>query len=152
MTTDNVITPATLEMPIRVKTAVAFLTSAVALLCVTIFAVTDGLRPFLEGIDPNSAEAKALLADLFPFEGVTEVRMIYGAFILMPIILPLLFRGKIAAWTTLILGALLTAVNIEDAVGTFILADRLVFGLAFLISVGVPALIGIVSAFAWSRS
>lgn len=138
--------------PPRLALAVSYLASLVALMAVTIFALVSAIRPALEGKVAASPEVQAMLAELYPFAEVGEARMIWTALNLVPVLLALLTRSRIAAWVTIVLTALLTLVNVQDAVGTFILGGRALFGIAFALSVAVPALIAIGFGWRWARA
>ena len=127
------------EMFNRIGASVCFLTSALALITVTVFSMNETLRPALMGLDQSSSEIQEMLVEMYPFAYVNEIRLIYCGLVLIPVLLPFLFQGKAAAWTTLFLSTLLTIVNIEDAFAHNILE-------------GTPALISMRFSFRWAKA
>lgn len=138
-------------MTARAQVSIAFLASGLSLMFITIFAVFGLLEPLLRGADPASPEMQAVLDAIYPFAGVGEVRAIYGAICLIPILAPVLSAHRAAAWTALVAGAMTSLLNLQDAISAHLLNGEVVFGLAFLVSVGGPAVIGLLAAWCWAR-
>ena len=142
----------------RLRVACAFLAGGLALTFITIFASFKALEPILHAAISTTPAAEAAepalaaLAAIYPFAGVNDVRALYGVVCLVPILLPLISGRRIAAWTVLGIGGITTLINLQDAVLTFLLAGDILFGLAFIASVGGPAAVGLTAAFAWARS
>jgi hypothetical protein len=136
----------------RVQVSLGFLASGLSLMFITLFAVFGKLEPLLRGGDPGSPEIQALLAEIYPFESVAEVRAIYGVVCLVPILAPILSGARVAAWLAFVIGLLTTLINLQDAVAAYMLNGEIVFGAAFLVSVGAPAIIGLIAAWRWARS
>src|SRR3546814_7710383 len=99
----------------RLQAAIGFATAAIALAFVTLFVMVDMLKPALE--QGTGEDLAPIVAALYPFPAVTEVRIAYCIIALLPILLPLCFGGRIAAITTLAAGALVTLINVQDAIG-----------------------------------
>lgn len=135
----------------RVQTTLAFLISGMMLAFATTFIMIDELRPFLEGQAASSPEWQARLAGIYPFPSVTEVRMLYAALNLIPMMAPLFFARRWAAWVTMGCGTLLGVSNLSDGVFDLMLGGRPLLGVAFVLAVGAPALAGVVCAWRWSR-
>lgn len=137
---------------LRLQAAMCFLTSSLALAVVSLFALAEAIRPWLHGEPQDAAVIQNMLAEMYPFEWVNEARLIYGGVLLLPVLIPVLFRGRWAAWLTLVLSVLLTLVNLEDALLTFVLGGMPLFGSAFMAIVGVPALLGMSFVWRWLRA
>src|SRR3546814_4940297 len=83
----------------RLQAAIGFATAAIALAFVTLFVMVDMLKPALE--QGTGEDLAPIVAALYPFPAVTEVRIAYCIIALLPILLPLCFGGRIAAIPTL---------------------------------------------------
>jgi len=134
----------------RIQAAGGFLAAALALAFATLFIMVDMLRPVLEGSGQDAL--RPIAEALYPFPAVTEVRIAYCMLALLPILLPLFLKGKAGAATTLGLGVLITLVNLQDAVGGYLLGDRPMLGVLFAASILLPSLVGIAGAWRWWRS
>lgn len=139
----------TLTLGLRMRAAFCFLTSALALAVVSLFALVDAIRPALEGLTANSDVIQEMLAAIYPFALVNEVRLIYGGLLLMPVLIPLLSSQCWAVWLTLILAILLTLINIQDALFTFVQGGKVLFGWTFVVIVGAPAVLGMLYVWRW---
>lgn len=133
----------------RLQAAVGFVAAATALAFVTLFVMLDMLQPVLE--EGGGADLKPIIAAIYPIPAVTEMRLAYCSVALLPILLPLCFAGRIAAGTTLVLGAIVTLLNVQDAIGGQLLAGRPVLGLLFIIVVALPSSVGLAGAWRWWR-
>lgn len=138
-------------MTLRTRTALAFLTSGLALLFITLFAIFNELEPFLRGGDPTSAALRPMLEAIYPFPMANDIRAAYGAICLIPVLAPVLSGHRLAAWITLAIGLLTALLNVEDAFSAHLFKGQILFGSAFLISVGAPAVIGLAMAWRWGR-
>jgi len=139
-------------MSARLQTAIGFLASALALAFLTLFIMIDLARPLLDGSGPADPETvRAIAEQLYPLPAVTEVRAFYLLAGLLPILLPALGDRRALAWACLLVGTLLTAGNLQDGIGAFLLGGRPLLGIAYMLAVGLPAAIGLAGAWRWAR-
>lgn len=101
----------------------------------------------------ESAEGGAELAELAARAGNAPgmyVSVVMMLLFLVTVLLPLLGRGRVAAWTTLVLGALLIALSVFDGFHHGVSEGLWFFTLSAVGGVGIPGVLALVSNWGWA--